>query len=400
MKKAILILLILSTKCAFGQWTQSGFNPIGGIYELDFPSENSAYIAGNYGQIYKSTDAGINWSSVYDFGPFSNPVNLKFINADTGFVQIFSSYLRTFDGGVSWEEIGMFPKLKIVENNLFTSYTSNDTTYINKSIDFGNNWTILFQKYEVGNQPYILSVIDNVNAYFIHPNELDRVYKTSDEFVSIDTLFITTGDLVLQDQFDFKDVQNGYHYGSWGSQSNPTRTWNTGTFYFPIDLDGFGVLPVLDLDYTTSKLYASSLYGKIYYSINNGQDWTEQITPINDPIYSISFINNNKGIAISGTNVLYTNNGGTVGNSTVENVFSISIFPNPFSVQTILQSKAPLKNATLRVRNLYGETVKEINNISGQTITLFRENLSSGVYFLRLTENNKTLKVEKLIIAD
>ena len=175
------------------------------------------------------------------------------------------------------------------QNNLFNSSTSNDTTYIKKSIDLGNSWTTLFQHYQVGNQPYNLSFVDNSNAYFINPNELDRVYKTSDGFLSTDTILITTGDLVLQEQFDFIDLENGYHYGSWGSQSNPTRTWNTGTFYFPIDLDGFGVLPVLDLDFNTSRLYASSLYGKIFFSLNNGQNWTEQVTPISDPIYSISF---------------------------------------------------------------------------------------------------------------
>jgi len=400
MKKIILIFIILCAKLAFGQWNQSSFTPISSIYQVDFPSENAAYIVGDLGRMYKSIDAGINWSPIHDFGPFTNPFGLKFINADTGFVNLYSSYFRTFDGGVSWEEFGIFPKLKIVENNLFTSYSSNDSTYIIKSIDFGNSWSVLFQNYQVGNQPYILSVIDNSNAYFINPNELNRVYKTTDGFVSIDTILITNGDLVLQEQFDFKDLQNGYHYGSWGSQSNPTRTWNTGTFYFPIDLDGFGVLPILDLDFNTSKLYASSLYGKIFYSLNNGQNWTEQTTPVSDPITSISFLNNNKGIAIAGNKVLYTNNGGVVGISELEKENSYLIFPNPFSIHTTLQTDKLLKNATLTVYNFLGQISKEIKNISGQTINIFRENLSSGVYFIRLTENNKTLMFDKLVITE
>ncbi len=88
----------------------------------------------------------------------------------------------------------------------------------------------------------------------------------------------------------------------------------------------------------------------------------------------------------------------------IEELFSnskpIVIFPNPFSTQTVLQTDNLLHNATLTVYNSHGQTVKEIKNISGQTVTLFRDNLPSGLYFLRLTENNKLLAVDKLVITD
>ncbi len=396
MKKIILIFVLLSTKFTFGQWNQSSFVPPGVIDEVDFPSENAAYIVGDFGLVYKSTDEGISWLQIYDFGPFTNPSNLKFINADTGFVNIYGNHYRTFDGGISWTQFGTFPKLKIFQNSLFTSYTSNDTTYIDKSINLGNNWTTLFQHYQVGNEPYILSVVDNSNAYFINPNELDRVYKTTDGFLSTDTAFITTGDIVLQEQFDFKDLQNGYHYGSWGSQSNPKRTWNTGTFYFPIDLDGFGVLPVLDLDFNTSKLYASSLYGKIFYSLNNGQNWTEQVTPISDPINSISFFNNNKGIAISGNTVLYTNNGGIVGVNEINELTSlVNIYPNPTTeVLTIQNNSSQILKFTLY--NSLGELCID-KILSNEINTMDISSYSDGVYFYSLTLEANIIKSGKII---
>ncbi len=77
-----------------------------------------------------------------------------------------------------------------------------------------------------------------------------------------------------------------------------------------------------------------------------------------------------------------------------------SIFPNPFISSTTIQTIANLKNASLTICNSYGQTVKQIKNISGQTVSLCRDNLSSGVYFIRLTEENKIIAVEKLIIAD
>ena len=78
----------------------------------------------------------------------------------------------------------------------------------------------------------------------------------------------------------------------------------------------------------------------------------------------------------------------------------ISIFPNPFSSSTTLRTDNLLKSATLSVYNLYGQTVKQIKNISGQTVTLFRDNLPGGLYFFRLTQDNKTFATDKLIITN
>ncbi len=77
-----------------------------------------------------------------------------------------------------------------------------------------------------------------------------------------------------------------------------------------------------------------------------------------------------------------------------------SIFPNPFISSTTIQTICNLNNATLTIYNSYGRTLKQVKNISGQTVSLYRENLASGLYFIRLTEENKIIAVEKLIITD
>lgn len=76
------------------------------------------------------------------------------------------------------------------------------------------------------------------------------------------------------------------------------------------------------------------------------------------------------------------------------------IFPNPFSTQTTFQTDNLLQNATLTVDNCFGQTVKQIKNISGQTITLHRDNLTSGLYFVRLTEDSKVIAIKKVVITD
>lgn len=78
----------------------------------------------------------------------------------------------------------------------------------------------------------------------------------------------------------------------------------------------------------------------------------------------------------------------------------IKIYPNPFSSLTILQTDNILHNATLTVDNIFGQTVKQIKNINGQTITFNRDNLANGLYFIRLTEENKIITADKLVITD
>lgn len=90
----------------------------------------------------------------------------------------------------------------------------------------------------------------------------------------------------------------------------------------------------------------------------------------------------------------------TVGLDEWSENFSLSIYPNPFSAEATLQIDYPLNNATLTVVNYFGQTVQQIENISGNTVTLSRKNLTSGLYFIQLTEGNTTIAMEKLVITD
>lgn len=89
----------------------------------------------------------------------------------------------------------------------------------------------------------------------------------------------------------------------------------------------------------------------------------------------------------------------------INNIFqnanaSINISPNPFNNFTGIQWNPALENVSLSVFNTYGQRVKQIKNISGQTFILFCDNLPCGLYFLRLTHNKKIITTKKLIITD
>ncbi len=79
---------------------------------------------------------------------------------------------------------------------------------------------------------------------------------------------------------------------------------------------------------------------------------------------------------------------------------SYSIFPNPFTTSTTIQTMGNLNNATLVVSNAFGQTVKRLENISGQSVSFSRDDLPNGLYFIELTDENKIIAIEKVLIAD
>lgn len=86
--------------------------------------------------------------------------------------------------------------------------------------------------------------------------------------------------------------------------------------------------------------------------------------------------------------------------NSISNENIVSVFPNPFSTETTFKTDEAFKDATLEIYNSLGQTVKQIKNISGKTVTLFRDNLPSGLYYIQMRQESKVIATEKLIITD
>ncbi|MBI3502269.1 MAG: T9SS type A sorting domain-containing protein [Bacteroidetes bacterium] len=124
---------------------------------------------------------------------------------------------------------------------------------------------------------------------------------------------------------------------------------------------------------------------------------------ITSDFYAIPFIVGSDTLTLTGAENVFVAKyhcDNTSAINELSNKERIFISPNPFSTQTTLQTDNLLHNATLTVYNFFGQTVAQIKNINGQTVTFSRDNLASGLYFVRLTEENKTIAVDKLVIAD
>ena len=130
------------------------------------------------------------------------------------------------------------------------------------------------------------------------------------------------------------------------------------------------------------------------YLWSNGET-TQSITATSNGIYLVTIT------AASGCTA--TSNADTLFNVGIEEfpiASSVSIFPNPFSSQTSIHSTGYFINTTLTVYNSYGQEIEQIRNISGEMFMFSRENLPCGLYFLRLTQDDKIISIDKIGISD
>ena len=79
---------------------------------------------------------------------------------------------------------------------------------------------------------------------------------------------------------------------------------------------------------------------------------------------------------------------------------SISISPNPFTQSTQITLNQTYQNIALEVYNLQGQLVAKHHYANCNEITLQRNHLPAGLYFLKLTLDNKATEVRKVVISE
>jgi hypothetical protein len=80
--------------------------------------------------------------------------------------------------------------------------------------------------------------------------------------------------------------------------------------------------------------------------------------------------------------------------------YQISSFPNPFSTYATIQSSQKFNNASLTLYNAFGQVVKQMDQLSVQSIMVYRDDLAAGLYYYLIMQENKVVSSDKLIISD
>jgi len=79
---------------------------------------------------------------------------------------------------------------------------------------------------------------------------------------------------------------------------------------------------------------------------------------------------------------------------------TVTFSPNPFTTELTIASEITLENATLKMYNTVGQLVKQLDQLNGHKITVARENLKSGMYFIQLEQKGKQVYTSKIVVTD
>ncbi|MFH0865649.1 MAG: T9SS type A sorting domain-containing protein [Bacteroidota bacterium] len=80
------------------------------------------------------------------------------------------------------------------------------------------------------------------------------------------------------------------------------------------------------------------------------------------------------------------------------NAVNIQLSPNPFSTSAEITSSKYFNDAELKVYDMLGNLVKQIKNISGNTIYIERSGMRNGMYFYKISEKNILSASGKFIV--
>ncbi|MCZ2356136.1 MAG: T9SS type A sorting domain-containing protein [Bacteroidia bacterium] len=269
-------------------------------------------------------------------------------------------FRSSFDGGLSWNSLSSIPtttSLSIFKDpNLAYAYDSTTNThytylsydgqnliYLQRSTDFGNNWSMP-------------DTISNLNKW----SQFAHIECNNKGFVGISYEQRPISSSLFDDTK--KDV--GFTYSTnWGAS-------------FSID----------------TLAYTHNGFGSAYPAFNKIDENNFYLTWLTKDT-----VNNKMNVL---ERLIYFSNTTGINTYKQDMKSQVHIFPNPFSTQTVLHSPNQLNNVALHLYNGFGQEVKEVKNINGQTIMLSRDNIPSGLYFIQLTQDSKVIATEKIIITD
>ena len=77
---------------------------------------------------------------------------------------------------------------------------------------------------------------------------------------------------------------------------------------------------------------------------------------------------------------------------------NIVIAPNPFTYETTISFSSEQKNTTLTIIDLPGKEIKSVTIHGTKNFILEKREIKSGIYFLKITDENKNVFIKKIII--
>lgn len=340
--------------------------------KITFVDEQNGWMLLNT-TLYFSSDAGESWIFNYEFPQFSGSYEIAFINDSVGFVANAYNLYRTNNAGNGWipltDTLGSISDISWYDKNLIFISASKGLEYLYKSTDEGTTW-------QISNEFGLVDPSSFGKVQMFNQNEgiLSFSYST---IIAVSTLLKTT---------DAGD--------SWNSFGNG--------FVFPFELT--------DFEFTSSQIgWVATQNKSIFTTTNEGFGWDTLQTglTLQESINNFEFFNSQISYGINQNNIYKTVDGWvtySIVDSIVAGINEQQItatefileqnYPNPFNPSTKISWQSPI--SSWQSIKLYDAIGREIETIvdgfyeAGIHTKSYIANatLPSGIYFYQLKAGN------------
>jgi photosystem II stability/assembly factor-like uncharacterized protein len=242
---------------------------VGNLNSLSFVSDLKGWAGTDDGTVYKTTDGGANWILIADT-PFTQKVQISFVNENLGFACENKNILRTEDEGQTWELIGENAVSGTPNDFIAASSTHLYATKgfrIYHSVDGGVNWGFgggVSYSYTSKN----IHALPDGSAWVA--GSFGAIIYTENPTMGWEDQLAGVKDKLLFIKFFDENVglSGG---GDWAlvRTSDAGDTWEDITFPHD-DFENFNDALLLS---ETEFLLGG--FGVIYHSINSGDTWAE-----------------------------------------------------------------------------------------------------------------------------
>jgi len=421
----ILLVVIFSTSSVYTQWQlqNSGTSEnLNDVTIAPFTNGNHLFVAGDNGTILRTTDKGNTWNSK-NSGTTNNLNAIAFCEDQTGIAVGDGVLCLTADGGESWFSQNINKNAISVTAYFSVWYGCSiligcDDGTILYSGDFGNSWldTVLTPEpiIATGMIDYVLQIAFSFFATNSFTGESNLpIWELSN-------WNIYNNPISAQDSIRCGELNSYYQYlvGTRGSSQSEIlllrKYYLWDTLWVPTYSSiASSFIPEDIAIYYDYNLFICGSDGKIFASVDDGSNWTEQITGVNYKLNAIIF-RDTTGYSVgeNGT-ILFTSNGGGINDvsemiqPTVVHLYQN--YPNPFNPSTFIQYEIDSRQLVqLRIFDVLGNEIAILVNKeqpAGSYKVEFNPaltnlNYSSGIYFYQLStagEGGESLQTKKML---
>jgi|GEM_PF-7082419 len=414
MKPFIFIIMLLSGWSASSAWVTQNSGTTRNLGALHFFSADTGLVVGDSGTVLYTTNGGSSWSRRPFPDSVTSLVMIQFLGRDTGWVAGGRSLYRTTNGGQTWslqsqDSLLGYWSLSFVNGSLgwatkaYSPFCGTTLicygTRLLKTTDGGQHWSLVDSSYRSGFVSEVRYLVRFVNAntgwHLGGYSSYDGRFTTHYPLLSATTSGGATwtaqtpsSDLSTYQDAWFANANRGWVVGGYRTggavpqgpavpvvvHASIARTANGGAGWTHQDFSAFGqyLNAVHFLGTDTGYVVGSS--GAILRSVDAGQVWVQQVSPVTTSLSSVRVASPTAAYAVG--------QGGVI------------LKGNP-SVPTSVSRRSPL--STLSARALRGRVEFQVPRPLRVSVTLHD---ARGARVLHLPESELAAGVHRLVIPD